>query len=236
MNCCFCSSVAHCRMVGPTRVSPKKSARNGASARANSSLSTTDSMRESPLPPYSLGHEAQIHPPAKSLAVHSSLKAAFSSLDIENPGVPHPSGRLSTSHLADLSAERLGVGGITQVHGPRVPAVPVGGVGNGTRTIRGAGGPGPCGPGRAGGGVGSAPAVRKDRPPGRGTAADLGLLDTGPARPPVSQPDRPGQRSGPGPVYAGEAMSTQTTEAGHGLEILHLSSIIKRPLVGRLLG
>ena len=66
MNCCFCSSVAHWRMVGPTRVSPKKSARSGASARANSSLSTTDSIRERPLPPYSLGQEAQIQPPSKS--------------------------------------------------------------------------------------------------------------------------------------------------------------------------
>ena len=33
------------------------------------------------------------------------------------------------------------------------------------------------------------------------------------------------------PVYAVEAMSTQTTESGPGLEILHLSSVIKRPLV-----
>ena len=98
MNCCFCSSEAHWRMVGPTRVSPKKSARSGASARANSSLSTTDSMRLRPLPPYSLGHEAQIQPPSKSLAVHSSRNALRSSLVIENPGVPHPSGRLSVSH------------------------------------------------------------------------------------------------------------------------------------------
>src|ERR1700676_498955 len=33
------------------------------------------------------------------------------------------------------------------------------------------------------------------------------------------------------PVYAGEVMSTQTTDTGPGLEILHLSSVIKRPLV-----
>ena len=85
-------------MVGPTRVSPKKSARNGASARANSSFSTTDSMRLSPLPPYSLGHEAQIHPPSNSLAVQSARNALRSSLAIENPGVPQPSGRLSVSH------------------------------------------------------------------------------------------------------------------------------------------
>ena len=98
MNCCFCSSDAHCRMVGPTSVSPKKSARSGASARANSSLSTTDSMRSRPLPPYSFGHDAQIQPPSNSLAVHSARNALRSSLGMENPGVPHPSGRLSVSH------------------------------------------------------------------------------------------------------------------------------------------
>ena len=43
-NSFFCSSVPHCRIVGPTRVSPKKSARSGALARANSSASTTFSM------------------------------------------------------------------------------------------------------------------------------------------------------------------------------------------------
>ncbi len=98
MNCCFCSSVAHWRMVGPTSVSPKKSARKGASARANSSLRTTDSMRLSPLPPYSLGQDAQIQPPAKSFSVHSARNALRSSLAIEKPGVPQPSGRLSVSH------------------------------------------------------------------------------------------------------------------------------------------
>ena len=79
MNCCFCSSVPHCRMVGPTSVSPKKSARSGASARANSSLSTTDSIRDRPLPPYSFGHDAQIQPPSKSFFVHSSLNWTRSS-------------------------------------------------------------------------------------------------------------------------------------------------------------
>ena len=49
---------------GPTSVSPKKSARIGAPARANSSLSTTFSMIERPLPPYSFGHDAQIQPPS----------------------------------------------------------------------------------------------------------------------------------------------------------------------------
>ena len=63
-NSCFCSSVPHCRIVGPTSVSPKKSARIGALARANSSASTTPSIVDRPLPPYSLGHVAQIHPPS----------------------------------------------------------------------------------------------------------------------------------------------------------------------------
>src|ERR1700675_3726810 len=49
-------------------------------------------------------------------------------------------------------------------------------------------------------------------------------------------PRRPGARpkwsAGRGkPVYAGEVMSTQTADTGPGLELLHLSSVIKRPLV-----
>ena len=63
-NSCFCSSVPHRKIVGPTSVSPKKSARIGALARANSSFSTTFSMTERPLPPYSFGHDAQIQPPS----------------------------------------------------------------------------------------------------------------------------------------------------------------------------
>ena len=99
MNCCFCSSVPHCRMVGPTRVSPKKSARSGASIRANSSLSTTDSIRDSPLPPYSVGQEAQIQPPSNSFLVQSLLNAFFSSRVIEKSGFPQPSGRFSCSQV-----------------------------------------------------------------------------------------------------------------------------------------
>ena len=110
MKCCFCSSVPHCRMVGPTRVSPKKSARRGAWARANSSLSTTDSISDRPLPPYSFGHEAQIHPPANRVSVQLALKAFRSSRVIENPGVPHPSGRWSASH-ARISLRKGSVSG-----------------------------------------------------------------------------------------------------------------------------
>ena len=79
-------------------MSPKKSARSGASARANSSFSTTDSISERPFPPYSFGHEAQIHPPPNNFLVHPRLKAFFSSRVIEKLGVPQPSGRLSASH------------------------------------------------------------------------------------------------------------------------------------------
>ena len=75
MNSFFWSSVPHCKMVGPTKVSPKKSARKGAPTRANSSFSTTCSMSDSPLPPYSLGHDAQIHPPPRSSFTHEVLKS-----------------------------------------------------------------------------------------------------------------------------------------------------------------
>ena len=52
------------------------------------------------MPPYSVGQLAQIQPPAKSLAVHSSLKALRSSGVMENPGSPQPSGRFSLSQPA----------------------------------------------------------------------------------------------------------------------------------------
>ena len=97
-NSCFCSSVPHCNNVGPTRVSPKKSPRIGALARANSSAKTTPCIVVRPRPPYSVGHVAQIQPPSKSFFGHSRLNTAFSSSFSEKPGSNHPSGRLSFSH------------------------------------------------------------------------------------------------------------------------------------------
>ena len=82
-------------MVGPTRVSPKKSPRIGAPTRANSSLSTTFCMVVRPLPPYSLGHEAQIQPPSKSFSFHFSENVAFSSAVISRS--PQSSGRFASS-------------------------------------------------------------------------------------------------------------------------------------------
>ena len=96
-NSFFCSSVPHCRMVGPTSVSPKKSARIGAFARANSSDSTTPCMVVSPLPPYSVGQVAQIQPPSNSLAGQPALNALRSSGLISNPSSNQPSGRLASS-------------------------------------------------------------------------------------------------------------------------------------------
>ena len=69
------------------------------------------------MPPYSVGQLAQIHPPANSLAVHSSLKALRSSGVMEKPGVPQPSGRFSVSQAGDHAAELLGFGWVGQVHG-----------------------------------------------------------------------------------------------------------------------
>ena len=94
----FCSSVPHCRMVGPTSVSPKKSARSGAPARANSSLRTTASMVDRPLPPYSSGQVAQIQPPSNSFRVQSFWNCTLASASISKPGSNHPSGRCSLSH------------------------------------------------------------------------------------------------------------------------------------------
>ena len=121
MNWRFCSSVPHCRMVGPTRVSPKKSARNGAPARANSSFSTTCWRRLSPLPPYSAGQLAQIQPPAKSLAVHSSLKALRSPGVMEKPGLPPAVGQVLPEPPGDLDPEFLRFVRVGEVHGCTVP-------------------------------------------------------------------------------------------------------------------
>ena len=98
MNSFFCSSVPHWRMVGPTRVSPKKSPRIGAPARANSSDSTTPCMVVRPLPPYSVGQVAQIQPPSKRVAVHCSSQAPRSSSVIEKSSSNQPDGRLFSSH------------------------------------------------------------------------------------------------------------------------------------------
>ena len=54
-------------------------------------------MVERPLPPYSSGQVAQIQPPSKSVLVHSSFQAAFSSGVILNPSSNQPSGRFSSS-------------------------------------------------------------------------------------------------------------------------------------------
>src|ERR1035437_5654984 len=97
MNSFFCSSVPHCRIVGPTSVSPKKSARIGAPALANSSLSTTNCKSERPLPPYSTGQPAQIHPPEKSVSVQDWLNSLRASSVIEKSDENQPSGRFSSS-------------------------------------------------------------------------------------------------------------------------------------------
>ena len=87
-------------MVGPTRVSPKKSARRGAPTRAKLLVEHHLLEQAEPLAPVLVGQLAQIHPPAKSLAVHSSLKV-FALLGVmEKPGSPQPAGRFSCSQWA----------------------------------------------------------------------------------------------------------------------------------------
>ncbi|CAB4799861.1 unannotated protein [freshwater metagenome] len=98
-NSCFCSSVPHCNNVGPTRVSPKKSARIGAFAFANSSANTTPCNVDKPLPPYSTGHVAQIQPPSNNFVGHPSLNALRSADDISKPLSNQPFGRLALSHV-----------------------------------------------------------------------------------------------------------------------------------------
>ena len=110
-NSFFCSSVPHCSSVGPTSVSPKKSARIGARARANSSVSTTPCNVLRPLPPYSFGHVAQIQPPLKSLSGHSSLNFLRSADDISKPSLNQPFGKFSSSHSRTSSRNASTSGG-----------------------------------------------------------------------------------------------------------------------------
>jgi hypothetical protein len=84
-------------------VSPKKSARIGAFAAANSSESTTPCMTDNPLPPYSFGHVAQIQPPPYSFAGQVSLNLRRSSADISNPASNQPAGRLARNHARTSS-------------------------------------------------------------------------------------------------------------------------------------
>jgi hypothetical protein len=109
-NSFFCSSVPHCKMVGPTSVSPKKSPRIGALAFANSSERTTPCIVVRPLPPYSAGQVAQIQPPSNSFFGHSSLNVRRSSSVISKSSSNHPSGRLSCSH-ALISARNSSASG-----------------------------------------------------------------------------------------------------------------------------
>ena len=110
-NSFFCSSVPHCNSVGPTRVSPKKSARIGAFAFANSSANTTPCNVDKPLPPYSTGHVAQIQPPSNNFVGQASLKALRSADDISKPLSNHPFGRFDFSHVCTsvLKASASGV-------------------------------------------------------------------------------------------------------------------------------
>ena len=60
-------------------------------------MSTTASMVDSPLPPYSVGQVAQIQPPSYSFAGHSSLKAASLAASMRKSSSNQPSGRFSSS-------------------------------------------------------------------------------------------------------------------------------------------
>ena len=70
----------------------------------------TASMVESPLPPYSFGHDAQIQPPSNSFSVHSSWNRALSSPFSSKPSSNQPSGRLSSSQ-ARISLRNVSASG-----------------------------------------------------------------------------------------------------------------------------
>ena len=101
-------------MVGPTRVSPKKSARIGALARANSSASTTPCIVDRPLPPYSSGQVAQIQPPSKSFWVHVLVEGRLLLGGHLEALVEPAVGQVLLEPGPDLDAELLGFGGVVR--------------------------------------------------------------------------------------------------------------------------
>ena len=121
-NSFFCSSVPHCSSVGPTRVSPKKSPRIGALARANSSASATPCIVVRPLPPYSVGQVAQIQPPSNSFFGHSALNCLALLVGHLEAVVEPAVGQVLLEPGADLGPEFLGVSGIRQIHTPILPS------------------------------------------------------------------------------------------------------------------
>ena len=143
-NSCFCSSVPHCRIVGPTSVSPKKSARIGARPwrtprRAPRPAASTALCRRTPRP------RGADPPPANSLAGHSSLNALRSSSVMLQRLAPlgridPAGGQVVGEPLADLGPEVLGrLRRTSTPWGQSARTSPIGD--NGARTVSTA----PCG-------------------------------------------------------------------------------------------
>jgi len=121
MNSFFCSSVPHCKMVGPTRVSPKKSARRGAPARATPR--SDDLLEEAQALAAVLGGSWRRSAASKSLAVQDSWNSLRCSGVISNPGSPHPREVLFEPR-PDLLGGTPRLQGIGQIHAPRVATMP----------------------------------------------------------------------------------------------------------------
>jgi len=105
-------------MVGPTRVFAEEVGTQGAPA--GRTLVQDDLLEEAQaLPPYFGGQLAQIQPPSNSLAVQTRGTPCAAQGSSRTPARPIRRGGSSRAR-PDLLAERLGFGGIGQIHAPRV--------------------------------------------------------------------------------------------------------------------
>ena len=115
-NSFFCSSVPHCRMVGPTSVSPKKSARSGALARANSSDEHDALHGGETLAAVLLG-PCRTDPAALEQLRRPLLVELLALLGAHLETLVGPALRqVRLQPGPDLGTELFGVGGVAQIH------------------------------------------------------------------------------------------------------------------------
>src|ERR1035437_4126156 len=116
MNSFFCSSVPHWRIVGPTNVSPKKSARMGVLALANSSFKTTCSMSVESLAAVLHG-PASADPPAGEELLSPGLVEVQALFATHRKARFEPArGQVLFEPGVNLLAKRLGFSGVVQIH------------------------------------------------------------------------------------------------------------------------
>ena len=115
-----CSGVPYWIRVGPRRPSPRTLTRPGAWARTYSSLKMTWWAMEAPRPPCSTGHPMPVHPSGGQHPL--PLQPGLESEGLVTRTTPSAQRRELADHMvrqpgADLLAEGLVLGSVSEVHG-----------------------------------------------------------------------------------------------------------------------